>query len=106
LATELYGADGIDLSPGAERDLARLRETGMDRLPVCMAKTHLSLSHDPALKGRPVGFRLPVRQLIPSTGAGFVVALTGDILRMPGLGRDSAYGRIDVDRDGRTIGLT
>jgi formate--tetrahydrofolate ligase len=106
LATELYGADGIDLSPAAERDLARLRETGMDRLPVCMAKTHLSLSHDPALKGRPLGFRLPVRQLIPSAGAGFVVALTGDILRMPGLGRDSAYARIDVDQDGRTVGLT
>jgi formate--tetrahydrofolate ligase len=106
LAIELYGADGVDLSPGAERDLARLREIGMDRLPVCMAKTHLSLTHDPVLKGRPVGFRLPVRQLIPAAGAGFVVALTGDILRMPGLGRDSAYGRIDVDRDGRTVGLT
>jgi formate--tetrahydrofolate ligase len=106
LATTLYGADGVDLTPGAGRDLARLREAGMDRLPVCMAKTHLSLSHDPALKGRPVGFRLPVRQLIPSAGAGFVVALTGDILRMPGLGRDSAYGRIDVDPDGRTVGLT
>jgi formate--tetrahydrofolate ligase len=106
LATTLYGADGIDLSPGAERDLERLRASRMDRLPVCVAKTHLSLSHDAALKGRPVGFRLPVRQLIPAAGAGFVVALPGDILRMPGLGRDSAYVRIDVDDGGRTVGLT
>jgi formate--tetrahydrofolate ligase len=105
IATTLYGADGVDMAPQAERDLERLRSAGMDRLPVCMAKTHLSLSHDAALKGRPLGFRLPVRQLIPATGAGFVVALTGDVLRMPGLGRDSAYTRIDVDEEGRTIGL-
>jgi len=106
IATKLYGADGVDLAPQAERDLERLRQAGMDRLPVCMAKTHLSLSHDPALKGRPLGFRLPVRQLIPAAGAGFVVALTGDILRMPGLGRDSAYLRIDIDERGGTVGLT
>ena len=105
IATTLYGADGVDLAPQAERDLERLRSAGMDRLPVCMAKTHLSLSHDAALKGRPLGFRLPVRQLIPAAGAGFVVALTGDIMRMPGLGRDSAYTRIDVDEGGKTAGL-
>ncbi|MFM8944608.1 MAG: formate--tetrahydrofolate ligase [Actinomycetota bacterium] len=105
IATELYGADGVDLSPQAEADLARLASLEMDRLPVCMAKTHLSLSHDPTLRNRPTGFRLPVRGLVPSAGAGFVVALCGDMQRMPGLGKTPAFANVDIDADGRTVGL-
>ncbi len=71
-----------------------------------MAKSHMSLSHDPALKGRPRGFVLPVRDLAPSVGAGFVIALCGDVLLMPGLGKEAAYTRIDVDEDGRITGLS
>lgn len=106
IATRIYGADGIEVSTAAERSLARLERQGLDRLPVCMAKTHLSLSHDPSLKGRPSGFVLPVRQLVPSVGAGFVVALCADQMLMPGLGREPGFTRIDVDADGRPLGLT
>ena len=70
-----------------------------------MAKTHLSLSHDPALLNRPTGFRIPVRGLVPSAGAGFVVALCGDLQRMPGLGKTPAFMSIDIDEQGRTVGL-
>jgi formate--tetrahydrofolate ligase len=105
IATDVYGADGVELSPKAERSLAQLEERGLDQLPVCMAKTHLSLSHDPKFKGRPRGFRLPVRDLTLSAGAGFVVALCGDIMLMPGLGKDPAFTRVDVDDQGRTVGL-
>jgi formate--tetrahydrofolate ligase len=78
---------------------------GLGTYPVCMAKTHLSLSHDPLLLNRPSGFRLPVRGVVPSAGAGFVVALCGDMQRMPGLGRTPAFMNVDVDDDGRTVGL-
>jgi len=78
----------------------------MPILPVCMSKTHLSLSHDPALKGWPRGFTLPVRNVYPSAGAGFVVALAGDIQLMPGLGKEPAYARIDIDTSGQITGLT
>jgi formate--tetrahydrofolate ligase len=94
------------LLPTAQRSLRRLDQRGLGDLPVCMAKTHMSLSHDPALKGRPRGFVLPVRDLVPSVGAGFVVALCGDVLLMPGLGREAAYTRIDVDEHGRITGLS
>jgi formate--tetrahydrofolate ligase len=105
IATRLYGSAGAELTPEAERSLRRLEERGLDDLPVCMAKPHLSLSHDPKLKGRPRGFVLPVRDLVPAVGAGFVVALCGDIMRMPGLGKEPAYTRIDVAQDGRITGL-
>ncbi|HXF36761.1 MAG TPA: formate--tetrahydrofolate ligase [Actinomycetota bacterium] len=105
IATRIYGADGVDLLPRAERDLERLRALGLGTAPVCMAKTHLSISHDPALLGRPRGFRLPVRELVPSAGAGFVVALCGDMQRMPGLGKVPAFTRIDLDERGRVVGL-
>jgi len=105
IATELYGADGIELSDVAEKSLAKLEARGFAELPVCMAKTHLSLSHDPVQKGRPRGFVLPIRDLVPSVGAGFVVALCGDIMLMPGLGREPAFVRMDVDEQGKTIGL-
>ena len=105
IAIELYGADGVDFLPQAEKDLARMDALGFGSLPVCMAKTHLSLSHDPTLLNRPTGFRLPVRGLVPSAGAGFVVALCGDMQRMPGLGKTPAFMSVDIDEDGRTVGL-
>ena len=105
IATKLYGADGVDYLPAAERDILRLDALGFGTYPVCMAKTHLSLSHDPSLLNRPSGFRLPVRGFVPSAGAGFVVALCGDMQRMPGLGRTPAFMNVDIDDDGRTIGL-
>jgi formyltetrahydrofolate synthetase len=105
IATQLYGADGIDYLPQAEKDLVRMDTLGFGALPVCMAKTHLSLSHDPLLLNRPSGFRLPVRSLVPSAGAGFVVALCGDMQRMPGLGRTPAFMNVDIDEHGRTVGL-
>jgi formate--tetrahydrofolate ligase len=105
IGRRVYGADGVEFLPEAERKLAVLKQRDLDTLPVCMAKTHLSLSHDPAQRGRPRGFRLPIRNLLPSIGAGFVVALCGDIMLMPGLGGDPALHHVDIDDQGRTIGL-
>ncbi len=105
IATKLYGAEGVDYLPQAEKDLARMVELGFGAVPVCMAKTHLSLSHDPLLLNRPTGFRLPVRAVVPSAGAGFVVVLCGDMQRMPGLGKTPNYTGVDIDANGRTVGL-
>nr|MBA3691387.1 formate--tetrahydrofolate ligase [Actinomycetota bacterium] len=105
IAVRLYGAEGVDYLPQAVKDIARMDEQGFGRLPVCVAKTHLSLSHDPLLLNRPTGFRLPVRALLPSAGAGFVVALCGDMQRMPGLGRTPNFMGVDIDAQGRTVGL-
>ncbi len=105
IATRLYGADGVDYTPQAERDLARIDALGFGSFPVCMAKTQLSLSHDPSLLNRPSGFRLPVRAVVPSAGAGFVVPLCGDLQRMPGLGAHPAFMDVDIDAEGRTVGL-
>jgi formyltetrahydrofolate synthetase len=105
IATNLYGADGVDYSKEAEFRLGRLEDLGLGELPVCMAKTHMSLSHDPAQRGRPGGFRLPVRSIYASVGAGFAVVLCGDIMLMPGLGAKPAYFNVDVDEHGRTVGL-
>jgi formate--tetrahydrofolate ligase len=105
IATKLYGAAGIDLQMQAQKDLARIETLGMGTAMVCMAKTHLSLSHDPLLRNRPTGFILPIRSLVPSAGAGFVVALCGDMQRMPGLGKTPAFVNIDIDEAGRTVGL-
>ena len=105
IATRVYGADGVDYQPQAEKDLARMDRLGFGTLPVCMAKTHLSLTHDPLLLNRPRGWHLPVRGVVPSAGAGFVVVLCGDMQRMPGLGRTPAYMQVDIDEHGRTIGL-
>ncbi len=106
IATRVYGAAGVDLHMHAVKDLDRVRKLGLGTAPVCMAKTHLSLSHDPALRNRPRGFILPVRGFVPCTGAGFVVALCGEMQRMPGLGRTPAFAKIDIDEQGRTTGLT
>jgi len=105
IATRAYGAAGIKLSPDAARQAQLLADAGLDGLPVCIAKTHLSLSHDPALGNAPSGFTLPVRELRPYTGAGWVVALCGDMQTMPGLPAEPAAKRIDVDADGRVTGL-
>jgi formate--tetrahydrofolate ligase len=105
IATRLYGAAGVELSETAQGALSRFEARGLGRLPVCVAKTHRSLSHDPARKGRPRGFTLPVRDLVASVGAGFAVALCADQMLMPGLGREPAFTRMDVDADGRTVGL-
>jgi formate--tetrahydrofolate ligase len=105
IATRLYGAEGVDYLPAAEKDLERMNQLGFGTYPVCMAKTHLSLGHDPLVLNRPTGFRLPVRSLVPSAGAGFVVALCGDMQRMPGLGKVPAFVNVDIDEDGRTVGL-
>jgi formate--tetrahydrofolate ligase len=105
IATTLYGADGVDFLPQAEADLARLDRMGFGAMPVCMAKTHLSLSHDPTLLNRPRGFRLPVRGLVPAAGARFVVVLCGDMQRMPGLGASPNFTSVDIDEEGRTVGL-
>jgi formate--tetrahydrofolate ligase len=101
IATRIYGAAGIDLAPAARAQAERLDPN----VPICMAKTHLSLSHDPALIGAPTGFTLPVRELRPYTGAGWIVAICGDMQTMPGLPKDSAAKRIDVDAAGETVGL-
>jgi formate--tetrahydrofolate ligase len=105
IATRIYGADGVDYSAQAQKDIARMESLGFGEYPVCMAKTHLSLSHDPTLVGRPKGWRLPIRSVVPSAGAGFVVVLCGDMQRMPGLGKTPAFQKVDIDEDGRTVGL-
>ena len=105
IATRLYGADGVEYSPRAERDIAGYEKDGYGNLPVCMAKTPLSLSHDPNLKGRPTGFRLPVREVRASVGAGFLVPILGAINTMPGLGTKPAYMNVDIDEDGKIVGL-
>jgi formate--tetrahydrofolate ligase len=105
IATRVYGADGVDYQPQAEKDLARMETLGFGEYPVCMAKTHLSLSYDPTMVNRPRGWRLPIRGAVPSAGAGFVVALCGDMQRMPGLGRTPAFMNVDIDEQGRTVGL-
>jgi formate--tetrahydrofolate ligase len=105
IATRLYGASAIDLQMQAVKDLQRIEQLGMGTAPVCMAKTHLSLSHDPLLRNRPTEFILPVRGMLPSAGAGFVVVLCGDMQRMPGLGKTPAFQNIDIDAHGQTIGL-
>ena len=105
IATQLYGAAGVDYSPAAEQALARYDALGWGRLPVCMAKTHLSLSHDPALRGAPTGFRLPIREVLASVGAGFLYPLCGAMRTMPGRSAHPAYERIDLV-DGRVVGLS
>jgi formate--tetrahydrofolate ligase len=105
IATRVYGADGVDYLPQADRDIARMEALGFGSVPVCLAKTHLSLSHDQTLLNRPRGWRLPVRGVVPSAGAGFVVVLCGDMQRMPGLGRDPAFTKVDLDDTGTTVGL-
>ncbi len=105
IATDIYGADGADFAPAALKELAKLEEIGYGSLPVCMAKTQYSLSDDPLKKGCPSGFRITVRNAKVSAGAGFVVALTGEMMTMPGLPKVPAAESIDIASDGRISGL-
>ncbi len=106
IAREIYGADGVDFSPEAEQRIERYTKLGFGKLPICMAKTHLSLSHDPNLKGVPKGYRLPVRDVRASIGAGFLYPLCGDMRTMPGLPTRPAFYDIDLDlKTGRVVGL-
>ncbi len=105
VATTIYGAKDIELSRAAKRDLAQLTALGYDRLPICIAKTHLSLSSDPQRPGHPDGFTLPVEEIRIAAGAGYLLALTGDILTMPGLPREPAAQGIDLDESGGVTGV-
>ena len=105
VARKIYGADGVDYAPAADKELQRLTELGYGTLPVCMAKTQYSLSDDAAKLGAPEGFRITVQKAKVSAGAGFVVVLTGDIMTMPGLPKVPAAENIDVDENGKITGL-
>ena len=105
IATTVYGADGIDLAPAAREAIARYEKQGLAHLPICMAKTHLSLSHDPTLRNRPEGFVVPIRDIRVYSGAGMLVPLCGDMLQMPGLRPQPAAFAIDIDENGETVGL-
>ena len=105
LAKEIYGADGVDFSAAAKKSIAEIEALGGGSLPVCVAKTQYSLSDDPSLLGRPRGFRLNVRDVSLSAGAGFVVVYTGNIMTMPGLPKKPAAEFIDIDDNGVISGL-
>jgi formate--tetrahydrofolate ligase len=106
IATRVYGADGVSYSPAASRQLDRFERNGFGELPICMAKTHLSISSDPKLLGAPTGWTLPVREVRASVGAGFVYPICGDMRTMPGLGASPAATRIDLGADGEIVGLS
>jgi len=105
IATKVYGADGIDVSPLAQKAIKRYEAMGFGNLPVCMAKTQYSLSHDPNLKGRPSGFTVPIRDVRLSAGAGFITPLVGEMRTMPGLPSRPGGEKIDIDADGNIVGL-
>lgn len=105
IVQKVYGGIGVEFSNQAKKQLKQIKENGWDQLPICMAKTQYSLSDDPTLIGRPIGFTITVREIIPKLGAGFLVCLTGDIMTMPGLPKAPAALRMDVDEKGNAIGL-
>lgn len=105
IATEVYGAAKVEFSPLAKKQIATYEKSGFGKLPICMAKTHLSLSHNPALKGAPTGFTLPVREVRASVGSGFIYPLCGEMRTMPGLPSVPAFMGIDLDDDGEVVGL-
>lgn len=105
IAKEIYGADGVVIDPKAKKEIARLEDLGYDKLPVCIAKTQYSLSDNPALLGRPEGFKISVKEVRVSAGAGFIVVLTGNVMVMPGLPKVPAAENIDVDSEGHITGL-
>ena len=105
IATEIYGADGVEYSDEAKKQIAKYKKYGYDEMPICMAKTQNSISDNPALKGRPTDFKLTVREINVSAGAGFLVALTGPVLTMPGLPKVPSAEEIDIDADGKISGL-
>ncbi|NDJ61301.1 MAG: formate--tetrahydrofolate ligase [Chloroflexi bacterium] len=105
IATKIYGAADVRYESQAERQIRDYEASGFGNLPVCMAKTHLSLSHDPTLKGAPTGFTLPIREVRASVGAGFIYPLCGDMMTMPGLSEHPAAENVDIDADGNIVGL-
>ncbi|MCZ6737372.1 MAG: formate--tetrahydrofolate ligase [Actinobacteria bacterium] len=105
IAKEVYGAAGVEYSTMAERQIADFEKGGFGYLPICMAKTHLSISHDPTLKGAPKDFTVPVREVRASVGAGFIYPLLGEMRTMPGLGTKPAYMSVDIDEEGNVVGL-
>ena len=105
IAKKVYGAKGVEFSTKARKQMTDFTANGWGELPVCMAKTQYSLSDDPALLGRPEGFTITVRELRPSIGAGFIVVLTGDVMTMPGLPKKPAALNMDVNKEGKIVGL-
>jgi formate--tetrahydrofolate ligase len=105
IAVRAYGADGIFLLKTARDKIAQFEAAGLGALPICMAKTHLSLSHDATLTNAPTGFVVTIRDIRAYTGAGWLVALCGDMQTMPGLSKTPAAFAVDIDEDGRTVGL-
>ena len=105
IAKKVYGADGVEFTSTAKLQLKKYKKLGYDNLSVCMAKTQYSVSDNPKLLGRPTGFVITIRELRASIGAGFIVALTGDVMTMPGLPKEPAALHMDVDGDGKAVGL-
>lgn len=106
IATEIYGADGVEFTAEAKKQIASLEKLGLDKMPICMAKTQYSFSDDPTLLGAPTGFKITVREVKVSAGAGFIVALTGEIMTMPGLPKVPAANGMNITEDGEIIGLS
>ena len=105
IAREIYGADDVIFAPKASKEIKKLEELGLDKHPICMAKTQYSLSDDPSLLGRPTGFKITVKEVRVSAGAGFIVALTGDVMIMPGLPKVPSAEKIDIDENGVISGI-
>jgi formate--tetrahydrofolate ligase len=105
LATKIYGAEHVDYSPQAKKDLKKIAELGLEQMPVCIAKTQKSLSDNPALLGRPKDFIITVREIEIASGAGFLIPITGNIMRMPGLPAHPASENISIDNNGNITGL-
>lgn len=105
IATRIYGADGVDYSSQAERDLRRIQRLELEKLPICMAKTQKSLSDDAKRLGRPTGFRIAIREIEIAAGAGFLIPISGNMMRMPGLPAEPAANHIDIDEEGNISGL-
>ena len=105
IATKIYGADSVEYTPKARKNLRIIAELGLENLPVCIAKTQKSLSDNPKLLGRPKGFIITVREIEIAAGAGFLVPITGDMMRMPGLPAHPASENINIDNEGNITGL-
>jgi formate--tetrahydrofolate ligase len=105
IAKEIYGADGVDYESAAEKQIAQFEKNGFGNLPICMAKTHLSFTDDPKIKGAPTGFRITITEARASVGAGFIYPLCGEMRTMPGLGTEPAAMRVDIDENGNVVGL-
>lgn len=105
IVQKVYGGDGVHFTEKAKKQIAQIEQFGWDVLPICMAKSQYSLTDDPTRLGRPTGFTITVREVIPKLGAGFLVCLTGDIMTMPGLPKEPAALRMGVNEEGKAVGL-